>query len=57
MKYFAICPVCGKRLCKAEEGSTVDIQCPDCKEQVEIIVTRETVSTKRSLQKEQKAAV
>ena len=57
MKYFAICPVCGKRLCKAEEGSTVDIQCPDCKEQVEIIVTRETVSTKHSLQKEQKAAV
>lgn len=57
MKYFAICPVCGKRLCKAEEGSTVDIQCPDCKEQVEIIVTRETVSAKHSSQKEQKAAV
>ena len=57
MKYFAICPVCGKRLCKAEEGSTVDIQCPDCKEQVEIVVTRETVSTKRNLHKEQKEAV
>lgn len=26
MKYFAICPVCGKRLCKAEEGSTVDVK-------------------------------
>ena len=57
MKYFAICPVCGKRLCKAEEGSSVDIQCPDCKEQVEIIVSKLAVSTKRHLLAEQKKAV
>lgn len=57
MKYFAICPVCGKKLCKAEEGSTVDIQCPDCKEQVEIVVTKEAVSMKRNNTCEQKKAV
>ena len=58
MKLFAICPICGKKLCKAEEGSSVDIQCPECKTQVEIVVTKETVSTKRNLQTEtQKAAV
>lgn len=54
MKLFAICPMCGKKLCKAEEGSTVDIQCPECKEQVEIIVTKETVSAKRSAQTDTK---
>lgn len=56
MKLFAICPMCGKKLCKAEEGSTVDIQCPECKEQVEIIVTKETVSAKRSAQTDPKRA-
>lgn len=30
MKYFAVCPFCGKRLCKAEEGSKVEMQCPSC---------------------------
>ena len=57
MKSYAICPMCGKKLCKAEEGSTVDIQCPECKEQVEIIVTKETVSTKRNAQSDPKPAV
>lgn len=57
MKYFAICPVCGKKLCKAEQGSSVDMQCPECHEQVEIKVTQETVSTTRNLQTEQKKAV
>jgi phage FluMu protein Com len=49
--------MCGKKLCKAEEGSTVDIQCPECKEQVEIVVTKETVSTKRNAQSDPKPAV
>lgn len=45
MKYFAVCPLCGKKLCKAEEGSKVEVQCPVCKEQVEVVVTKGTVST------------
>ena len=57
MKLYAICPMCGKKLCKAEEGSTVDIQCPECKEHVEIDVTKETVSTKRNAQSDPKPAV
>ena len=57
MKLYAICPMCGKKLCKAEEGSMVDIQCPECKEQVEIVVTKETVSTKRNAQSDPKPAV
>ena len=57
MKLYAICSMCGKKLCKAEEGSTVDIQCPECKEQVEIVVTKETVSTKRNAQSDPKPAV
>ena len=58
MKLFAICPICGKKLCKAEEGSLVDLQCPECKSQLEIVVTKEAVSAKRNLQTEtQEAAV
>ena len=45
MKYFVVCPFCGKRLCKAEEGSVVEVQCPHCKEQVEVVVTQGSVST------------
>lgn len=52
MKLFAICPFCGKKLCRAEEGSSVDMQCSECKSQVEIVVTEETVHTKRNLQPE-----
>lgn len=44
MKYFAVCPFCGKRLCKAEEGSKVEMQCPACHEQVEVVVTKGMVS-------------
>ncbi len=45
MKYYAVCPFCGKRLCKAEEGSKVEMQCPACKEQVEVVVTNGIIST------------
>jgi len=45
MKYFAVCPLCGKKLCKAEEGSQVEVQCPVCKQEVEVIVTKGTVIT------------
>jgi len=54
MKLFAICPFCGKKLCKAEEGSSVDMQCPECHEQVEIKVSKATVSTTRNVSTEQK---
>ena len=58
MKLFAICPICGKKLCKAEEGSLVELQCPECKAQLEIVVTKEAVSAKRNLQTEiQKATI
>ena len=42
-----VCPVCGKRLCKAEEGSVVEMQCPACKEQVEVVVTKNSVQTSK----------
>ncbi len=48
MKYFAVCLFCGKRLCKAEDGSVIEVQCPHCKEQVEVIVTNGSVSASKS---------
>lgn len=48
MKYFAVCPFCGKKLCKAKEGSVVVVQCPYCKEQVEIVVSLGSVNTSKS---------
>ena len=45
MKYFADCPFCGKRLCKAEEGSVVEVQCPHSNQQVEVVVTQRSVTT------------
>lgn len=48
MKLYAVCPFCGKKLCKAEDGSMVEVQCPHCKEQVDIVVTKGIVSTSKS---------
>ena len=45
-KYFAICPVCGKRLLKAENGSTIEIQCPECKIKIDIEIENGVVKTK-----------
>lgn len=47
MKYFAVCPYCGQRLCKAEEGSVVEMQCPNCKEYVEVQIVKDVVTTKK----------
>lgn len=32
MKMYASCPICGYKLCKAENGSDVDIKCQHCGE-------------------------
>ena len=31
MKY-AMCPKCGRRLCKGENGTKVEMECPKCGE-------------------------
>ena len=38
MKYV-MCPNCGKRLCKGEAGTKIEIECPKCRE-VALIVIR-----------------
>lgn len=47
MKKFAVCPLCGQKLCKAEEGSIVEMQCPSCKQYVEVTVQSDSVTTKK----------
>lgn len=47
MKKYAVCPVCGQKLCKAEAGSVVEMVCPGCKQQVEVIVSQTSVTTKK----------
>ena len=37
MKY-AMCPNCGKRLCKGEPGSKVELVCPKCGKYAYIII-------------------
>ncbi|MBQ8451596.1 MAG: hypothetical protein IJ538_02340 [Clostridia bacterium] len=32
MYKYITCPQCGKRLCRAELGSNVEITCPGCKQ-------------------------
>lgn len=29
-KLYAVCPACGKRLCKAVPGSELEQECPKC---------------------------
>ena len=30
MLYYTVCPSCGYKLCKAGNGSTIEIHCPKC---------------------------
>lgn len=47
MKKFAVCPLCGQKLCKAKEGSIVEMQRPCCKQPVEVTVQSDAVITKK----------
>jgi phage FluMu protein Com len=38
-----MCPCCGQKLCRAEEGSKLLMQCPKCKENLNLTVIEETV--------------
>ncbi len=35
---FVMCPKCGKRLCKGEAGTRVEIECPKCGEFASVII-------------------
>ena len=37
MKY-AMCPKCGRRLCKGENGTKVEMECPKCGEFASVII-------------------
>ena len=38
MKLYVSCPLCGHRLCKAENGSNVDIKCQRCNKIISVQV-------------------
>lgn len=46
MKLYATCPKCGKKFCRAKEGSEIEMQCPSCKEQVVVVVTDGAVTVR-----------
>lgn len=46
VKYFAVCPNCGKKLCRASAGSSVDMVCPSCKKPIQVIVEQDAVFVK-----------
>ena len=37
MKY-AMCPKCGRRLCKGENGTKVEMECPKCGEFASVMI-------------------
>lgn len=39
MKY-AMCPKCGRRLCKGENGTKVEMECPKCGEFASVLCRR-----------------
>lgn len=36
--YYTICPQCGYKLLRAENGTKVELYCPKCKEKLCVIV-------------------
>lgn len=37
-KLYGACPICGKKLCRAKIGSSVEVFCPTCKKTVTVDV-------------------
>lgn len=35
---FVMCPKCGKRLCKGEPGTKVELECPKCGEFASVVI-------------------
>lgn len=44
--YYAACPVCGHKVCKAEEGTAVEILCHKCGQLVRVLVKDHVIQTK-----------
>ena len=42
MKY-AMCPKCGRRLCKGENGTKVEMECPKCGEFASVIIEEDDI--------------
>ena len=40
---FVMCPKCGKRLCKGEPGTKVEIECPKCGEFASVIIDADSM--------------
>lgn len=47
MKY-AMCPKCGRRLCKGENGTKVEMECPKCGEFASVIIEEDDVHISRN---------
>ena len=56
-KLYGTCPICGKKLCRAKTGSSVEVFCPTCKKIVEVevangkvisVITEETAELKKA---------
>lgn len=35
---YAMCPQCGRKLCKGDAGSKLEIECPKCKHMIYILI-------------------
>ncbi|MBQ7224145.1 MAG: hypothetical protein IJX06_01150 [Clostridia bacterium] len=44
--YYAACPICGHKVCKAEEGTAVEILCHKCGQLVRVLVKDHVIQTK-----------
>ena len=55
MKKYVVCLECGRKLCKAEPGSVVEMYCPTCKKTGYAEVRDDTVVTTQQEQVLKKA--
>lgn len=49
MTYYTVCPSCGYKLCKAGDGSNIEIHCPKCSEKMTIEITDNKIIIVRTL--------
>lgn len=48
---YVMCPKCGRRLCKGESGTRVEIECPKCGELTSVTIKDDVICiSKRHLE-------
>lgn len=43
MRLYTVCPICGHKLLKGDDGTNVEVLCPKCNHKIIVIIDKQQV--------------